>query len=660
MGNYGNKKTDYTYDFKGNITSMIDYKFDGNDSISYHYTYYEYDLNGKMTGYSEINASSKPSDGAINNHKLVYKYDVEGNITEIVYPTSLNDGITSIKFEYNEYNWITGIKAKINSVYKELRDYSYNSDGTINNIKDYTYDTNSNVNGYILKKYTYDNFGRVSSMKYYNSDSDTVKESYTYTYDKNSNIKSESIVNNYPTKDSDKVDEKRSYEYDKLNRLINSDIVNNKTNKTESYAYEYDKVGNMISKSNILSDTNNITDYTYNDLNQLVSSETSNLSTGKTTSKKTYSYDENGNNIKEVDSIKNITKEMTYDVDNRLDTYTQTENNKTTTQSNLYNGDGQRIQKTEGDNSINYYYQNGNVLYTTDKDEKKTSHNFVGLEGNTISTMRYDLTGLEYYVYNKDIKSSTTNIIDNNKNSKISYKYSDFGETEEFGDTDFYNEIAYTGGIYDQSTSLYYLNARYYNPEDARFITQDTYRGEVNNPSSLHLYVYCINNPINYMDPYGNVPIAIPIGIEIGKVALGYLLYIGGAIVVGGIAYISASKAKSEKNKYTYFKAIERNNDIYVGSGLSRSEAASRLRYDNVWSKTEHAAKSVAKKASPISKILGPEIDKNKGPKGKYYHFHVAKKSYNNVKDKGKSTRKINDRKYIMYKTHSFFGSKVN
>ena len=504
MGNYGNKKTDYTYDFKGNITSMIDYKFDGNDSISYHYTYYEYDLNGKMTGYSEINASSKPSDGAINNHKLVYKYDVEGNITEIVYPTSLNDGITSIKFEYNEYNWITGIKAKINSVYKELRDYIYNSDGTINNIKDYTYDTNSNVNGYILKKYTYDNFGRVSSMKYYNSDSDTVKESYTYTYDKNSNIKSESIVNNYPTKDSDKVDEKRSYEYDKLNRLINSDIVNNKTNKTESYAYEYDKVGNMISKSNILSDTNNITDYTYNDLNQLVSSETSNLSTGKTTSKKTYSYDENGNNIKEVDSIKNITKEMTYDVDNRLDTYTQTENNKTTTQSNLYNGDGQRIQKSEGDNTINYYYQNGNVLYTTDKDEKKTSHNFVGLEGNTISTMRYNISGLEYYVYNKDIKGSTTNIIDNNKNAKISYKYSDFGETEEFGGIDFYNEIAYTGGIYDQSTSLYYLNARYYNPEDARFITQDTYRGEINEPSSLHLYAYCANNPINYIDPSGH------------------------------------------------------------------------------------------------------------------------------------------------------------
>ena len=69
--------------------------------------------------------------------------------------------------------------------------------------------------------------------------------------------------------------------------------------------------------------------------------------------------------------------------------------------------------------------------------------------------MRYDLTGLEYYVYNKDIKGSTTNIIDNNKNAKISYKYSDFGETKEYGDADFYNEIAYTGGIYDNLSSLY-------------------------------------------------------------------------------------------------------------------------------------------------------------------------------------------------------------
>ncbi|MCB5445342.1 RHS repeat-associated core domain-containing protein, partial [Intestinibacter bartlettii] len=504
-------ETDYTYKGgTGDLYSMIDYKYDGNDKIPYHYTYYEYDSNKKLTGYSELSTNSTPSSGEIESHKLTYVYDVEGNIIEIIYPTSLNDSISSIQFEYNNNGWISKVYANINGTSKDLREYSYDKYGKIDTIKDFTYDVNANVNGHILKKYTYDDLNRVKSMKYYDSkDLNTVKESYTYTYDKNSNIKSESIINNYPTNDSDKVDEKRLYEYDNLARLTKSDIVNNKNNQTSYYNYTYDEVGNVISKAEILSDTEkNATVYTYNALNQLKTSKTTDAVNNKLTSDKIYTYDQNGNNTKEVDSSKNVTKEMTYDVDNRLDTYTLTENDKTTTQSNLYNGNGQRIQKTEGDNTINYYYQNGNVLYTTDKDEKKTSHNFVGLEGNTISTMRYDLTGLEYYVYNKDIKGSTTNIVDNNKNAKISYKYSDFGETKEYGDADFYNEIAYTGGIYDNLSSLYYLNARYYNPEDARFITQDTYRGEHSEPSSLHLYDYCTNNPINYVDPTGHSPVS--------------------------------------------------------------------------------------------------------------------------------------------------------
>ena len=57
--------------------------------------------------------------------------------------------------------------------------------------------------------------------------------------------------------------------------------------------------------------------------------------------------------------------------------------------------------------------------------------------------------------------------------------------------------------------ALYYLNARYYNPEDGRFITEDTYTGEYSEPSSLHLYAYCQNNPVNNTDPTGNFPWAI-------------------------------------------------------------------------------------------------------------------------------------------------------
>ena len=88
--------------------------------------------------------------------------------------------------------------------------------------------------------------------------------------------------------------------------------------------------------------------------------------------------------------------------------------------------------------------------------------------------------------------------------------------TTTIGNSNFFNEDCYTGGIYDVSTGLYYLNARYYDPNNGRFITQDTYRGEINNPSSHHLYIYCVNNPINYTDPSGHGPVGIVVGGIIG------------------------------------------------------------------------------------------------------------------------------------------------
>ena len=93
--------------------------------------------------------------------------------------------------------------------------------------------------------------------------------------------------------------------------------------------------------------------------------------------------------------------------------------------------------------------------------------------------------------------------MDGSQNAVVSYTYTDYGETAESQGGSFNNEIRFAGGVYDEITGLYYLNARFYDPAVGRFLNPDSYRGEPVDPQTLHLYVYCANNPVNLVDPTG-------------------------------------------------------------------------------------------------------------------------------------------------------------
>jgi RHS repeat-associated protein len=66
------------------------------------------------------------------------------------------------------------------------------------------------------------------------------------------------------------------------------------------------------------------------------------------------------------------------------------------------------------------------------------------------------------------------------------------------------SSIRYAGEFYDVEVGLYYLRARYYDPYIGRFVSEDTYRGQANDPLSLNLYAYVLNNPLIYWDPTGH------------------------------------------------------------------------------------------------------------------------------------------------------------
>ena len=93
---------------------------------------------------------------------------------------------------------------------------------------------------------------------------------------------------------------------------------------------------------------------------------------------------------------------------------------------------------------------------------------------------------------------SITHVTDEEGNLFNRYEYDAWGnltvEEEQVS-----NRFKYTGEQFDAITQQYYLRARFYNPALARFMQEDTFRGD-----GLNLYAYCANNPVRYVDPSGH------------------------------------------------------------------------------------------------------------------------------------------------------------
>ncbi|WP_420795533.1 RHS repeat-associated core domain-containing protein [Desulforamulus aeronauticus] len=75
------------------------------------------------------------------------------------------------------------------------------------------------------------------------------------------------------------------------------------------------------------------------------------------------------------------------------------------------------------------------------------------------------------------------------------------------------NPLRYAGEYYDDESGLYHLRSRYYDPTIGRFISRDSYEGDINNPLSLNLYTYVENDPLSYVDPSGHSLIGVVIGL---------------------------------------------------------------------------------------------------------------------------------------------------
>ncbi|MFM6586990.1 MAG: RHS repeat-associated core domain-containing protein, partial [Microcystis panniformis] len=67
------------------------------------------------------------------------------------------------------------------------------------------------------------------------------------------------------------------------------------------------------------------------------------------------------------------------------------------------------------------------------------------------------------------------------------------------------NNYLFAGEQFDEAVDGYYLRARYYDPNTGRFASVDPFEGFNNQPITLHDYLYAGVNPVNAIDPSGEV-----------------------------------------------------------------------------------------------------------------------------------------------------------
>lgn len=551
--------TKYTYSTSDQILSMEDLTIEGGTERRYHYTVYQYDDMDQLIQYSEyVDGDSAPS------NEIVFTYDDAGRRTSVSYGVPQNH-IKSLRYEYDPYGRLLAIYGENEGKESGLiRSYTYTAEGNVGEIKTFRGVIMNGTGNYISAQYEYDSIGRVISIQYTDSaDPENILEKYEYSYDKNSDIISERIEQNFIGDAQKYVNEVRTHTYDALGRLISTETVNQEDHSRNLVTYTYDRVGNRIS----CIDGENEKQYVYNSLNQLTSM--SEQKGASLLSEKRYSYDLSGNLLKEIDQVDKDSIEYAYDGDNRLETaIVKVGDEVKLTQNNKYNGNGERVQKQENQKTTNYFYQSGAVVFTTDEENTVTTFNLLGEENQAIATGRQED---ELYYYIKDIRGSSTSIYSETGQTVEAYRYGDFGETEPLMDSGFSNEICYAGGIYDDSTGLYYLNARYYDPTQGRFTAQDTYRGEQTDADSWNLYAYCANNPIGSIDPSGHFietaldlasigwsiydlatkPSWQAVGSLVWDVGAAFIPFVPGSYTAKGLSKVKKASVAARKTKLT-------------------------------------------------------------------------------------------------------------
>ena len=479
--------TAYQYDAVGNLTEMKDaggkiitrkvydmlgrliQQTDGNGNASQ----YTYDALGNLISATDANGDIKQFEYDSENRLLKKRY---ADATQVVYTYDLNGNLTSMTDPTGTTNYSYDALDRLissNDSFGKTVEYGYDAN---NNRTSLVY-PNDSTNPTRTVSYSYDSANRLDNI------TDWDDRTWDYTVDEAGRI-TELVYPNGTIK---------TMIYDEAARLANLHYVKSDATPVLSFSYTRDAQGNptKIDETGTLapdvSALTGKTGYTYDDDNRLVS----------TTIPSTYGYDGNGNVTSRIAG--GVTTSFAYNFDNRLTSYSR----PGLTVQHTYNGHGNRIARSDNGTETQYILDHSrsmsHILCETDGSGEITAYYIHGPEIvgriGTDGTLRY---------YHTDAIGSVIALTDEAESVTDKYTYTPFGTLAgKTGTTA--NPFTYVGGlgVMADADNLYFMRARFYEPETGRFFGKDPVDGALIEPTSLHRYSYASNNPFLYIDPEG-------------------------------------------------------------------------------------------------------------------------------------------------------------
>ena len=477
------KLLEYRYDENGNIseatgnTGTSTYKYDNSGNIL-NYT----DIFGKTINYTYDERGNLSKLEVAGEPPTVYTYDSEDRIISVIYGDN-----KTVSYEYVGNTTITHLPDNKTIVEK------YNDSG---DLVDKTY--TDNVGNIIYKiSLEYDGEDRISKryvvLSKDNKESDTKESALTdqdtLTASSENVLSVEDTVSDNSGNNTDFIKLEYRYSYTDNSQLKSESITGDIG--TKDISYTYDNAGNRTSETIKTGDKEEVTTFTYDESNRLIKKQ----SPKKTT---IYSYDKNGNRISAVSNGEKFS--YTYDINDNL---TGIKKNDVTIFEAIYDAMGERVLTKE--------------LNSDGTLESKYRLNDVSFEDTQVLSVYNDSSKTDLIYGNErtvELSTGTESIFITDEKESVLGRigeenifYTPFGDNEDTNFIDTQKALITSFGFdgeWKDSTGLYYLRARYYDPNAGVFLSEDSVSGDIESATSLNGYSFVENDPVNYTDPSGN------------------------------------------------------------------------------------------------------------------------------------------------------------